>query len=124
MSGGGGMSRGDQSSRRRRGLWRNGRCWCDGRSGRAHASGPGSCFTGRLCGGFRSFGSRFGVRRSLEVQANLFRDIEIKRARMGFFVGNAKFREVIEDGLRLDLELPGELIDSNLIGVRHSFLCS
>jgi hypothetical protein len=43
---------------------------------------------------------------------------------MGFLVGDAKFGEVIEDGLRLDLELPGELIDSNLIGIRHSFLYS
>ena len=58
------------------------------------------------------------------MRADLFRYIEIKRARMGFLVGDAKFGEVIEDGLRLDLELPGELIDSNLIGIRHSFLYS
>lgn len=43
---------------------------------------------------------------------------------MGFLFGDAEFREVIEDGFRLDLELPCELIDSNLIGIRHSFLYS
>ena len=36
---------------------------------------------------------------------------------MGFLLGNTDFGEQFDDGLRLDLEFAGQIVDANLIGM-------
>ena len=69
----------------------------------------------------------FGGRRSsclgcTEVGAHLFRLVFLQRAGMGFLLGDSYFGQYIENGLALDFELPGQIIDSNL--THQPFPCS
>jgi len=50
-----------------------------------------------------------------------FRDIVVYGARMSFLLGDAKFRQHLEDGMRGNLELPGQFIDANFA---HSYDCN
>jgi len=43
--------------------------------------------------------------------------IEVERARVRFLLGDAGIRKVNDQDFRLDLELPGQLVNSDLIGV-------
>ena len=71
----------------------------------------------RLCCGFRL---SFGFRDPLNRFANFFRDIDRNRARMRFLFRDAESGQKINDGLGLDLQLAGQLVDSDLICVGHS----
>lgn len=43
--------------------------------------------------------------------------IEVERARVGFLLGYADFGQEVDQDFRLDLEFPGQLVNSDLIGV-------
>lgn len=43
--------------------------------------------------------------------------IEFERTRVSFLFGDADFGQVIDQDFRLDLEFPGQLVNSDLIGV-------
>jgi hypothetical protein len=49
--------------------------------------------------------------------AHEFSFIEVERARVRFLLGYADFGEEVDQDFRLDLELPGQLINSDLIWV-------
>jgi hypothetical protein len=49
--------------------------------------------------------------------AHEFGVIEIERARVRFLLGYADFRQVVDQDFRLDLKLPGQLVNSDLIWV-------
>lgn len=88
------------------------RCWR-----RRLGSWPG--FRGR---GFRllfGFGGGFGVRKIVEMLANRFGVIEIERARMRLLLRDANLGKILDERFGLDFELTRELVDSNLIHVRH-----
>jgi hypothetical protein len=55
----------------------------------------------------------FGVSASGHKPAHFQRDIVVERARMRFLICYAEFAELVEDDIRLDLELASQLIDSN-----------
>ena len=42
---------------------------------------------------------------------------EIERARVGLLFCDADLREVVDQDLGLDFQLPGQLVNSNLVGV-------
>jgi hypothetical protein len=48
---------------------------------------------------------------------NQFGVLQVERARMCLFVADADFREVVDQDFRLDLELPGQLVDADLIRI-------
>jgi len=50
---------------------------------------------------------------------DLVRQFIVERTGMRLFVLNSQFGQILEDGVTLDLELPSQLIDSNL---RHLVL--
>jgi hypothetical protein len=53
--------------------------------------------------------------------ANLYRMGLIYGTGMGLLFGNADFGEQFDNGLGLDLEFAGQIVDANLIGVlRHT----
>lgn len=52
--------------------------------------------------------------------AGKFRVIEIKRTRVCLLFSDADFREIVDQYFRFDLQLARQLINSNLIRVRHS----
>jgi hypothetical protein len=51
---------------------------------------------------------------------NLFRNVGRDRTGVRFLFGNAKTRQKVNDGFRLDLEFARELIDADLICVAHA----
>jgi hypothetical protein len=105
------------SCRRRRGRnW--GRRLCRNR-GRTSPRGPGRRFLIRffLKGG--SFGSGLGIRNLLEVLTNFLRVRLINGAGVRFLFFDTYLREVVKDCLSLDLQVTGQVVDPNLIGVWH-----
>jgi hypothetical protein len=66
------------------------------------------------------FGGGFGVRYTLQVLLNFFRDIGGNGAGVRFLFGNAESGQKVNDGFRLDLEFARELIDTDLICVAHA----
>lgn len=70
-------------------------------------------------GGLFGFGSRFFVGEILEVLPGEFGVSDVDRTRVGLLLGNADFRQIVDEDFCLDFQLASELIDSNLIGVRH-----
>src|ERR1700690_2668592 len=50
--------------------------------------------------------------------------VEIERARVRFLFRDADFRQEIDQHLRLNLEFPGQLVNSNLIRICHQPLFS
>jgi hypothetical protein len=85
------------------------------------ASSSGSGFFGLPigCGGGLSGG--IGLRLSLNSAANFFRNIHRDRTGMSLLLGDTEAREKVDNGLRFDFELAGQLVDSYLIGVGHAF---
>ena len=66
---------------------------------------------------FVGFSLRFLGRYFAEVPARQFGVPQIERARVRLLLRDANFREIVDQDLGLDLQLPGQLIDANLIGV-------
>jgi hypothetical protein len=60
--------------------------------------------------GFTAHGS---ARSTLHPLPDYFRHRLINGARVGLLLGNAELGQHVDDGVRGDLQLPGELIDSN-----------
>ena len=52
--------------------------------------------------------------------ARQLRMLDVNRARVRLFFRHTNFRQVIDQDFGLDLELPGQLIDADLIGIAHS----
>ncbi len=72
---------------------------------------------------FRSafgFHGGLGVRDTLQMVLNFFRDISGNRAGVGLLFLDSKTRQKVNDGFRLDLEFARELIDADLICVAHA----
>lgn len=67
-----------------------------------------------------SFGGAFGVRHTLQVLLNFFRDIGRNGTGVRFLFGNAESGQKVNNGFRLDLEFARELIDADLICVAHA----
>jgi hypothetical protein len=70
---------------------------------------------------FRGRGSG-ALGRGTEMRPHLFRLVIFQRAGMGFLLGNPYFRQYIENGLALDFELSGQIVDSNLTHQPFSLL--
>jgi hypothetical protein len=83
----------------------------------------GSC--GRLFGLPFSRSGRFSgsvsFRLSLNGAAYFFGDVHGDGAGVSLFLRDAKAGEKVDNGLRFDFELAGQLVDSDLIGVGHAF---
>ena len=45
--------------------------------------------------------------------------LEIERTRVRLLLGDADFRQKVDEHLGLDLKFPGQLIYTNLIGIWH-----
>jgi len=88
---------------------------------RTQARRPGLRF---FCGLFFSgggFGGRFGVGERMEVLAHLLGSGDVNRTGVRLFFGDAHRRQEFEDELRLDLEFPGQVVDTNLVWMfRHT----
>jgi hypothetical protein len=74
-----------------------------------------------LFGGGGRFGGRFSICLSLNGAANFLRNVHRDGAGVGLFFRDTEARQKVNDGLGLDFELPGQLVDSNLICVGHAF---
>ena len=53
----------------------------------------------------------------MEVFAHEFRVFDVERTRVRLLLRDADFRQVLDQDLRLDLELPGQLINPDLIRI-------
>jgi len=117
-----GSRRGSLCRRRNRRFRRNrrGRRGRRGRSSRLQASRSGSGFLRGFfgCGRCFSCGILFGL--SLNRAAHVFGDVDRDGARVGLFFRDAEAGQKVNDGLGLDFELAGQLVDSDLIGVGHA----
>jgi len=82
-------------------------------------SSRGSFLAG-LLGYGRSFDCsiRFGL--ALNGAAYFLRDVHRDGARVRFLFRDAEAGQKVNDGLGLDFELAGQLVDSYLIGVGHA----
>jgi len=99
---------------------RHRRSWCGNRSCRWSRRSSRSRFCRGFLGGTFGFRRTFGVRHTLQVLLNFFRDIGGNRAGVRFLFGNAESGQKVNDGFRLDLEFARELIDADLICVAHA----
>ena len=80
------------------------------------------CLGGRF---FRSFlGSRggfrsgFRIREGVEMLADFLRNGFVNGAGMGLLLGEANSGKQVNNSLGLDLELAGQVVNANLIGMR------
>src|SRR4029077_7410482 len=76
-----------------------------------------------LCSGFRlggSFRSRLSLCLSQKFLANFLRDVLGDRARVGLLLRDSIPRQQINNRLGLDLEFPGQLVDSDLVCFAHA----
>jgi hypothetical protein len=99
---------------------RYGRSWCDNGNcgGRRRPTRSGlRCSFFRRAFGFRG---AFGVRYTLQVLLNFFRDIGGNRTGVRLLFLDSKTWQKVNDGFRLDLEFARELIDADLICVAHA----
>lgn len=81
---------------------------------------PRSRFRRCFFRGTLGFRSAFGIRYTLQVMFNFFRDVGRNGTGVGLLFGNAKTGQKVNDGFRLDLEFARELIDADLICVAHA----
>jgi len=51
------------------------------------------------------------------VLAREFGVLDVDRTRMGLLFGDADLGEILDQDLGLDLEFPGQFIDTNLVGL-------
>ena len=65
----------------------------------------------------RGFGGGFLLCQVLKMLANDFGMIQVERARMRLLFRDADLRQIVDQDLGLNLQLAGQLIDPNLIGV-------
>lgn len=70
--------------------------------------------------GALGFRGAFGIRYTLQVMFNFFRNIGGNRTGVGLFFLDSKTGQKVNDGFRLDLEFARELIDADLICVAHA----
>ncbi len=71
-------------------------------------------------GGFlRRLRGRFLLSQRVEVLAHEFGMIEVERARVRLLLRDANLREVLDQDFGLDLEFPGQLINPDLVRIRH-----
>ena len=95
-----------------------------GDSGRGGSASP-CCADSRFLGGFLGenrggFGRSFGFRHLAEMLADLYSSFHFNGTGMGLFLCNTGLRQIVDDCLSLDLEFPGQLVDTNLIAIRHA----
>jgi hypothetical protein len=86
---------------------------------RLHTSCSGSCVLRRLIRYCLLFGLRFGFGDGAKMLAHLYCGFHLDRTGMRFFLGDAGFGQIINDGLCLDLELTSQFVDSDLIRIGH-----
>lgn len=101
---------------------RRNRSWCRGlrcNGGGTSPRGPGRGLLIRffLYGG--GFGSGLGIRDLLEVFTDFLRVRFINGAGVRLLFFDTYLREVVKDCLSLDLQVTGQVVDANLIGVWH-----
>ena len=70
--------------------------------------------------GSRGSGAFFGM--GAEMPADEFRFVVLERARVGFLLRNAYFSENVKNRFALDLQLPCQIVDSNLTHPPFRFL--
>jgi hypothetical protein len=87
---------------------------------RSPSRGLGGGFLRFFFGFGGSFGLRFRFGHPLDPLANLFRNVGRNRARMRLLFRDAILGQQVNNGLGLDLKLPGQLVDSDLIRVGHA----
>ena len=75
---------------------------------------------GRLCRRLRRLRRPLRLAASVfEMLANFFGGSKIDASSSGSSFRDARFRQIVEDRLGLDLEFAGQFVDADLIGVRH-----
>jgi len=87
--------------------------------GGLHASRSGGCVFRCLIRYRFLFGRRFLFGERAKVFTHLYRGFYLDRTRMRFFLGNAGFGQIVDDGLCLDLELASQFVDSDLVRIGH-----
>lgn len=116
---------GRRSNGRRRGSglrghwWMCRRCRVSSRSRRGRGT-TRSRFRRCFFRGALGFRGAFGIRYTLQVMFNFFRNIGGNRTGVGLFFLDSKTGQKVNDGFRLDLEFARELIDADLICVAHA----
>jgi hypothetical protein len=65
------------------------------------------------------FRLHFGFGDGAKMLAHSYGGFYIDRAGMRFFLGNAGFGQIVNDGLCLDLKLASQFVDSDLIRIGH-----
>jgi hypothetical protein len=108
---------GSNRSGRRRNYWRW-RRW-GSYHGRLHASRSGGRVFRRLIRDCLLLGLYLGFSGGAKMLAHLHGSFYLDRAGMRFFLGNAGFGQIVDDGLCLDLELASQFVDSDLIRIGH-----
>jgi hypothetical protein len=91
-------------------------------SRRLHARCFGRRFLRFLLRLRRGLSRSLGVGNSLEVLADLFRNIGRDGTRVRLLFADTIPRQEVNDGLGLDLEFAGQLVDSDLVYVSHACL--
>jgi hypothetical protein len=56
-----------------------------------------------------------------EMLPHLGRFVRLERTGMGFLFGNAEQRKYVENGLALNFQIPGQVVDSNLVLLHPAF---
>lgn len=80
-------------------------------------------FHGELCGLLRSdLGSRLCSGNTFQMAADLFGDIDRNRTGVRLFLCYAKTLQKVNDRFCLDLQLSGQLVNSDLGWVTHTSL--
>jgi hypothetical protein len=69
---------------------------------------------------FRSFRRRFLSGEIVEMFSREFRVIEIQRTGVRLFLRDADLRQEVDQHLGLDLEFPGQFVNSNLVRIGHA----
>jgi hypothetical protein len=104
----------------RRGRRRNhGRRWRRSNHGGLHASRFGGSFFRSLIRNCLLLGLYFRLGGCAKVLAHSYSGLHFDRAGMRFFLGNAGFRQIVDDGFCLDLELASQFVNSDLIRICH-----
>lgn len=60
------------------------------------------------------YGGRLGFYSTLQLVANLLRNLQRNGTGVGLLFGNAKTRQKVNDGFRLDLQFAGQFVNSDL----------
>ncbi len=84
-----------------------------------HASRSGGCIFRCLIRYCFLFGLCLRVGDCAKVLAHFYRGGYFNRAGMRFFLGNAGFGQIVDDGLCLNLELASQFVDSDLVRIGH-----